>query len=298
MTNVPAGWYPDPEYPGQQRYWDGSAWTVNRAPAQNLALSSSVSTDVPASRPPRDSTMAILGLVLAILGFLLGVLPFAAWFAWLLFVPALIITIRVLVKRQPGKGKSTAAIIIVGIGWLISLVMGLGSFGALAGNPESQTAAPVTRTAPFTTSASPFVTPAPTTSAPPTFPGLGQAVTSRAGVSFTVTGAQCGLGAQDNVFGNAVPKGQFCKIDFVVANGSAQPQDVSNYDVYGYIANARYQAETTLGKFGDDYYSTTVNPGLSVPCTVFFDVPPGASLDRVKLITTWWGGDGATVTLH
>jgi hypothetical protein len=30
---VPAGWYPDPEDPTQQRYWDGGAWTQNLAPA-------------------------------------------------------------------------------------------------------------------------------------------------------------------------------------------------------------------------------------------------------------------------
>ncbi len=29
---TPAGWYPDPEQIGQQRYWDGSEWTDNRAP--------------------------------------------------------------------------------------------------------------------------------------------------------------------------------------------------------------------------------------------------------------------------
>lgn len=28
---VAAGWYPDPELPGGQRYWDGSAWTDHRA---------------------------------------------------------------------------------------------------------------------------------------------------------------------------------------------------------------------------------------------------------------------------
>lgn len=32
-----AGWYPDPERPGQQRYWDGVAWTEARQPADFTA---------------------------------------------------------------------------------------------------------------------------------------------------------------------------------------------------------------------------------------------------------------------
>lgn len=43
---------------------------------------------------------------------------------------------------------------------------------------------------------------------------------------------------------------------------------------------------------------TTVNPGLSVACTVYIDVPAGATLDRITLTTSWWGGDGATVRLR
>jgi len=34
---TPAGWYPDPDNAGQQRYWDGSAWTENFAPAAPAA---------------------------------------------------------------------------------------------------------------------------------------------------------------------------------------------------------------------------------------------------------------------
>src|SRR6185312_9265795 len=30
---TPAGWYPDPDGSGGQRYWDGSTWTEHRAPA-------------------------------------------------------------------------------------------------------------------------------------------------------------------------------------------------------------------------------------------------------------------------
>jgi hypothetical protein len=36
MTNqmqTPAGWYPDPENAGNQRYWDGSAWAAPVAPS-------------------------------------------------------------------------------------------------------------------------------------------------------------------------------------------------------------------------------------------------------------------------
>lgn len=29
---APAGWYPDPEVPGQRRYWDGTRWTDHTAP--------------------------------------------------------------------------------------------------------------------------------------------------------------------------------------------------------------------------------------------------------------------------
>ena len=35
MTKTPApGWYPDPETPATQRFWDGQRWTDNRAPLE------------------------------------------------------------------------------------------------------------------------------------------------------------------------------------------------------------------------------------------------------------------------
>lgn len=32
MSDIPAGWYDDPEQPAQYRYWDGAQWTDHRAP--------------------------------------------------------------------------------------------------------------------------------------------------------------------------------------------------------------------------------------------------------------------------
>lgn len=200
-----------------------------------------------------------------------------------------------------GRGLAIASIVVVGVGWLVSLVVGLGSIGALTQSSEAGSGAATTSTPRSSATPSATVTPTPTPSttaaSTPPLPSVGQTVTSRSGVGFTVTGIQCGLGSQDDAFQTVVPNGQFCRVDFVVANGSSRPQGVSQANIFGYIENNRYEADYRLGNFGDDSYSTTVNPGLSIPCSVYFDVPPGASLDRVKLITGWWGGDGASVRL-
>jgi hypothetical protein len=33
-----SGWYPDPKAPGQQRYWDGQAWSAHVAPLPQAAV--------------------------------------------------------------------------------------------------------------------------------------------------------------------------------------------------------------------------------------------------------------------
>lgn len=35
--STPAGWYPDPQTPGQQRYWDGNAWSEATQPLGGAA---------------------------------------------------------------------------------------------------------------------------------------------------------------------------------------------------------------------------------------------------------------------
>src|SRR5262249_31398025 len=40
-SGPPAGWYPDPQVSGRQRYWDGTMWTDHYAGAQAPAVSRS-----------------------------------------------------------------------------------------------------------------------------------------------------------------------------------------------------------------------------------------------------------------
>lgn len=72
--STPAGWYPDPESSGQQRYWDGNAWTENYAPGG----ASPAPTAVTAKKPLYKRTWFIVIAVLigiGVIGNLLGGSP-------------------------------------------------------------------------------------------------------------------------------------------------------------------------------------------------------------------------------
>lgn len=45
-TTPPAGWYPDTNSPGQERYWDGTAWTMQLRPAVPAAAAVTVAEPV------------------------------------------------------------------------------------------------------------------------------------------------------------------------------------------------------------------------------------------------------------
>ena len=52
---TPAGWYPDPDGRGGQRYWDGSAWTENRSPAAQPTVVDQPTVVVPTRPVPHGS---------------------------------------------------------------------------------------------------------------------------------------------------------------------------------------------------------------------------------------------------
>jgi Domain of unknown function (DUF4352)/Protein of unknown function (DUF2510) len=49
---TPAGWYPDPDGSGGQRYWDGSGWTEHRSPASRAPADSTAPAEPPDTEQP------------------------------------------------------------------------------------------------------------------------------------------------------------------------------------------------------------------------------------------------------
>jgi hypothetical protein len=82
MTDIPAGWYTDPEDNAQLRYWDGSQWSDHRAPAvapSDVAGGDSMAIVTGAVALCRDNwvqllIIAALGVAIAVSGIVLGVI--------------------------------------------------------------------------------------------------------------------------------------------------------------------------------------------------------------------------------
>ncbi|MHB1136470.1 MAG: Ltp family lipoprotein [Coriobacteriia bacterium] len=71
---TPAGWYPDPENSGQQRYWDGNAWTENFAPGGAAAVPATPAAKKPIYKRAWFIVVAVL-IGLGVIGNLIGGSP-------------------------------------------------------------------------------------------------------------------------------------------------------------------------------------------------------------------------------
>jgi len=100
----PAGWYPDPspgaDAPaGQQRYWDGSAWTEH-----TTTTPTAPAYQATAQQAPRDG-LGLAAFVLGVIGLILAFIPLAFWIAGILGITGLILGF--LGRGRAKRGEAT-----------------------------------------------------------------------------------------------------------------------------------------------------------------------------------------------
>lgn len=132
----PANWYPDPEVPGQQRYWDGTRWTEHRASMGGQQPAASAD-DVTAPQPAWDTTaqpggapvktngLAIASLVIAILSFVTAFVAIGALGGALAVVLGIVALRQVSSSAgtQTGRGVAIGGIAVGGVSILIGVVV-------------------------------------------------------------------------------------------------------------------------------------------------------------------------------
>lgn len=58
MSETPAGWYPDPNDPSSNRYWDGQQWTEHKSPAHTEAGAGETVHEETAQQPQQPQQAA------------------------------------------------------------------------------------------------------------------------------------------------------------------------------------------------------------------------------------------------
>lgn len=85
-----------------------------------------------APAPQRPKGLAITALVLAGIGLVMAFIPFVTWFAGLPLIAAFVMGIVALVnKKQGGKGLAIASIAVSVVGWIVSIIFSIASFGII-----------------------------------------------------------------------------------------------------------------------------------------------------------------------
>ncbi|HEX3679252.1 MAG TPA: DUF4352 domain-containing protein [Galbitalea sp.] len=221
----------------------------------------------------RLNIFGLIALILGVVGFVLAVIPPTAVAAWILLVPALVLAIIGLTRKNQSKATSISALILSVVGWIIAIIVTVVVAASSVLSADSSTTV-------TSGSGSSTHTKAPTKTA-----GIGDTVTNHDGVAFTVSSATCGLAsAPNNFYGTETPTGQFCQVNVTVKNGSASSITLSSDSLTGYIGKASYDSDDQADNFGSlSNALSPLNPGLSTDCKFYVDVPSGQKLSSVKL---------------
>ncbi|WP_186329505.1 DUF4352 domain-containing protein [Agrococcus jejuensis] len=258
--------------------------------------------------PRRVDGMALASGIVAGVALLSSFTHVTAFLTWIPAGIAIVLAVIALVKRAQPRWLPITAIVVAPLAWLIAIVVAVSGIALLASGaseaaptvaaPTSQEPEPVA-VAESSPSQEPVadVTPEPTpTQQPVAEPApvveddgtgfVGETLTNEDNISFTVTGARCGIPyVGDQYFGDAA-LGQFCEVTGTIANWSDDAIYLYGGDFAGQIAGAEYEASSqTLiagSRFGMD-----VNPGLTVDVVLYYDVPATTNLEHVSYSDSW-----------
>jgi hypothetical protein len=135
-TTWSAGWYPDPNAPGSERYFDGSAWTDQVRPAVSAsdAISTPASNGAP-SAPEKKSgnPLGFVALGSAVVGFIFACIPGALIVGWILLPIGFILGIVSVFLAKRAKWPGITAIVLSVVGTIVGIVV----FFALAAGAVS-----------------------------------------------------------------------------------------------------------------------------------------------------------------
>jgi hypothetical protein len=291
IMSTPAGWYPQPD--GQQRYWDGQQWTEHLAPIASPPIARPATGGEPA-RPSYENEranwmsdqmtaapqvvpvaveikgsngLAVAGFVLALLGAMGSFIPIVNIGGDFLAFLGLIFGIIGLVqsgKRRAGKGLSIAAIVLAVAAFLISTLVNTATVTALntaAKNIDSGQGTPAEVTG-----------------------QLGQPVKDGS-FTFVVHSVKCGMKTSGGQLPSK-PQGEFCAVNVTVTNHGTKAQLFDAFEVKGFIAGSKYDADagaSAMANPNTDTFLNSINPGNSIKAIVLIDVPAGRQLETVEL---------------
>jgi hypothetical protein len=221
----------------------------------------------PPGSGPNSNIFGIIALALAALGFISAVIPLTSGFTWLLVLPAIVLAIIALTRKGRPKGMAIGGLITAVVAWLVAIVVSVVAFFVGVGTGIGDGIDEI----PFPEA----------TVSPDGAVALGQPVTNSDGVTFRLDAVGCGLTTTGSDFFDETPVGEWCRIDYTVQNDGSESVSLLGSDVRVHDGESIYDADDATGRFGEDYFTTDLNPGLSVSCVVFVDVPVGTSLDTV-----------------
>lgn len=122
---APAGWF-SAGVEGQERYWDGAAWTDQVREVGGASTGTDFTAAPPAAPAPEKKPRNVLGIValaLAGVGFIFACIPGALVVGWILLPIAFILGIVALFQKDKPKWQGVTAIIVSVVGTVVGVVV-------------------------------------------------------------------------------------------------------------------------------------------------------------------------------